>query len=136
MAQWTCKEPASNEWLRQAPPTTKETAIPDSLVQPVAHDLERAISLLRDRSFIRLSNSDANTFAGGASPSVENPVLRPYLVRAVFPVANPRFRLSWSGNNLHVFLDGLGCAAFIKHPLVVFLDREPSDVFVMASAAL
>ena len=37
---------------------------------------------------------------------------------------------------LVVFADGLGCAPFTKRPVVVWLDREPAELFVGAHAAL
>jgi len=133
-AQWQCKEPTSNEWLKQAPATTKETAIPEALAQPVTNELTEAVARLSSRDFVRLSQADANRFTGQASPS--DGKRQPYLVRAVFPVGSPSLRISWSGDDLHVFAEGLGCAQFVKHPIVVYLERDPKHVFVMATAAL
>jgi len=105
------------------------------LVRPVSKDLQRAISLLRKRSAILLSDRDVARF-GGALRQKRDRRLRPYLVRAVFPTSNPMIRVSWDADSLFVFAAGLGCSPYVKHPIVVFLDREPKRVFVSASAAL
>ena len=133
-AQYQCTAPTSNSWLRQAPASTPETRIDDRFVRPVTRALPHAVAMLKKQALIRLSERDVKRFTGTVIPSDQS--LRPYLVRAVFPTATPNLELSWGGSSLHVFAAGLGCAPFTKHPIVVFLDRKPHRVFVMASAAL
>jgi hypothetical protein len=134
-AQSECKEPTSNEWLRQAP-AGKEQPVAGALVRPVTRKLPRAIALLSKESLVRLRDEEVLAFTGVTGASSAKRGSRPYLVRAVYPTGNPQIQVSWSGYNLHVFAEGLGCAPFIKRPIVVFLRRKPKHVFVMASAVL
>ena len=136
-AQHTCDIPTTNEWLSErSPPTGGDVAEVDSaLVHPVTNDLALAIATLGVADVVELSSEAVVRFVGRA-PEHTSPDTRPYLVRAVYPTPRPTLALSWNGNELHVFAGGLGCSPFTKHPVVVFLDRRPASVRVMASAAL
>jgi hypothetical protein len=63
--------------------------------------------------------------------------LNPYLVRAV--AANPGnfvFVVGFCGNDLCVFGGSLGEYNFAREPLVVYLERQPVDVWIDARSAL
>ena len=111
-----------------------------SRITPVTVHLSEAVARLNDRDAVELTSSEAATFIGSANPPslAENgaPPLRPWLVRAVFPTFNPLLDAAWKGDKLVVFADGLGCAPFVKHPVVVWLDRAPASVIVIATADL
>ncbi len=133
-AQPGCDAPVTSEWLKPPPAGGIGAAVERALVRPVTHDLPRAIAMLATRASVEIAPRDVVALSGpGELPSGG---LRPYLVRAVFPTAHPSLTLRWSGAGLHVAAAGLGCAPFSNHPVIVFLDRQPADVFVTASAAL
>ena len=134
--QSACTAPTSNEWLRQGNGSGPVKELPASQVRPVARHLEEAIAKLETRSVVLLSDAEARKFSGEENATGSRPKLRPYLVRAVYPTGNPTLHVAWNGHRLDVFAGGLGCAPFAKHPIVVFLERRPREVFVMASAAL
>ena len=133
MSQPACDAPATNEWLRPGTAAPSGPALDASLVHPVTVDLADAAALLAGRPAVLLTWQDAARFVPGEVPARQ---YRPYLIRAVFPTPNPTVRVSWVGADLHVIANGLGCAPFLKHPLVVFLNRPPRQVFVWASSAL
>lgn len=136
-AQPACEAPASSAWLRQSSGPATNVRVDPSRVHPVIRDLPVAIGMLSIEHALALSQHDAMRFAGaGAGMPPPPDGLRPYLVRAVFPTANPQLDVRWSGSDLHVSAAGLGCAPFKDHPIVVFLERSPAAVFVMATAAL
>lgn len=114
------------------------TAVDASLVHPVIHDLPRAQVMLRVHPVAPLEQAEVVRFTGPVAgvPSEQGGWLRPYLVRAVLPTPNAILDVRWSGTSLHVAANGLGCAAFSNHPIIVYLERKPGDVFVTASAAL
>lgn len=60
--------------------------------------------------------------------------LRPYLVRGVLSGLPPVAR--WHGDLLSIESVGIGCGAFTKLPVIVYLEREPAAVIVAASAIL
>ena len=132
----TCAAPTSNEWLRQGSSSGPVEELPASQVRPVAQHLDEAIEKLETRSALLLSDAEARRFSGVENGTSSRPKLRPYLVRAVYPTGNPMLSVRWNGQRLDVFAGGLGCAPFAKHPIIVFLESPPREVFVMASAAL
>lgn len=135
-AQPGCDAPADSDWLKPAAAST-ERALDPGLIRPVGRALPRAIALLATRSSVVLTAADVVAMTGVPTvPPPQDRTLRPYLVRAVFPTDKPVLTVRWSGANLHVAAAGLGCAPFTRHPIIVFLDRAPADVFVTASAAL
>jgi hypothetical protein len=135
-AQFTCKAPTSNVWLKQGRSSDRAEHLSPDRIRPVSQALPRAIAKLATRSAVPLSIPEFQAFTGSASPTNLGHRLRPYLVRAVFSTTNPQLDVWWDGKTLDVNADGLGCAPFLKHPVVVFLDRQPRQVFVAASAAL
>jgi hypothetical protein len=136
-AQYGCHEPTSNEWLDQGFYRGPGAEVRDDFVQPVTNDLPRAVAMLSSAQFVRLSANDVRRFLGPGFAIPRGRKLEPHLVRAVFPTDRPKLGVSWDNNgNLFVFAGGLGCAPFSKHPIVIFLDREPQRIFVSASAAL
>lgn len=136
-AQQTCDIPTTNEWLSVRSPWIGGTftEIDSALVHPVTNDMALAIAML-DRTDVVELNAEAVIKFVGAAAGQSRPDARPYLVRAVYPTSRPSLALGWSGSELHVFARGLGCMPFIKHPVIVFLDRRPERVRVMAAAAL
>lgn len=136
-AQPQCDASISSEWLRPPSDFRVDATIRGSLVLPVVRDVAAATAMLEKRAIVLLTPDGFVRFAGTVPmPQGIDERLRPYLVRAVFPTLNPRLDVRWSGRDLHVFATGLGCSPFMNHPIIVFLDREPVGVFVMASAAL
>ena len=134
-AQPGCAAPVSSAWLRPLPPPDKNVRVEPSRVHPVSRDLRAAVGMLRIQHVLELSQDDVVRFAGVGMPR-QPAGLRPYLVRAVFPTSNPQLEVRWNGIALHVSASGLGCAPFTDHPIIVFLERGPAAVFVMATAAL
>lgn len=133
-AQQTCNASTQSDWLTSRPWTGGETSeIDRRLVHPVETGLDSAIAMLAVEDAAELTADDLSRFGVAAADEAG---LRPYLVRAVFPTANPYLTAAWSGDTLHVFAAGLGCFPFAKHPVVVFLPRRPTGVRVGASAAL
>ena len=137
-AQYQCNLPTTNEWLRgEVYREGPDSEIGEDLIFPVSINLPRAIALLKKDSAVAMSVAQARQFAG---PDLKLPVnrrLKPYLVRAVFPSGDPTTGLSWGPHSrLRVFAEGLGCNLYVKHPIIVFLDRRPKQVFVVASGAL
>ena len=132
----TCTAPPSNEWLRRGNGSGPVEELPASQVRPVTQHLDEAIEKLERRSVLLLSDAEAARFSGKENATGLRHKLRPYLVRAVYPTGNPSLHVTWNGHRLDVFAGGLGCAPFAKHPIVVFLERRPRELFVMASAAL
>lgn len=136
-AQTQCRASMKNEWLRKPAAWQDGAEVNGSLVQPVSRSVSTAEAMLEKRDAVALSPSSVVKFLGRANvPPSTGRRLRPYLVRAVFPTPAPTLKVRWSGNDLHVFAGGLGCFAFTKQPIVLFLDREPTSIYVMASAAL
>jgi hypothetical protein len=133
-AQDQCTLPTTNEWLAQASSGAPATQVEADKVVPVSKNITKAVARLRDHSVVPLGTREMQEFID--LPTSPSAGLRPYLVRAVFPTANPSLDLRWDGVRLDVFAGGLGCAPYVKHPVVVFLERQPKHVFVMASAAL
>jgi len=133
-ARFVCREPTTNEWLKQAPATDSAgfVQVDASRVVAVSSNLSDATALLMTADAVQISPHQVQQFTGQASRSDATP----YLVRAVFPTSRPNVSVSWHGPDLYVFAGGLGCAPYLKHPIVVFLDQRPVQVFVSASAAL
>lgn len=130
LAQERCEAARPDAWFSRPPPPMRDE-------QPVLEDAQivterEAVALgrLAAEPAVEISDAEVPRFLG---PSVrpERPGLRPYLVRAVLP--NPGgglFRVSWSGDDLHVYSIGLGCPRYIRRAVVVYLDRRPAQVFV------
>lgn len=136
-SQSTCNQPTTNAWLRdnRQADWTGWTDIDASLVQQVSNDIPAAIALLATESAVQLIAEQVRRFAGEPA-QLRGSETTPYLVRAVFPPAHPSISVGWHGNDLYVFAGGLGCAPYVQHPIIVYLDRSPASVFVSASAAL
>ncbi|MNS43312.1 hypothetical protein D3C72_757100 [compost metagenome] len=132
-----CNLPATNEWLQRPPPTDGASfkQVDASLVWEVTNDAQGAVAALTTEAVVEISREQVRHFAGEAAGSAA-PNGVAYLVRAVFPSRWPSVRVEWSENDLHVFAGGLGCFRYEKHPVIVYLNRRPANVFVSASAAL
>jgi len=133
--QFRCDAPTANEWLALPADRSMSKTVEEADIHRIEGDLEGAIGLLDKSSAVRLTKSQLAGF-GVERARALGQRRRAYLVRAVYPTANPRLSIGWNGDDLHVFADGLGCAPFVKHPVIVILDREPERIFVAASAAL
>jgi hypothetical protein len=134
-AQFTCALPTSSEWLKQGDSSGPVKQLGEKRVRPVSAHQAGAVAKLVRRSAVLLTEAEVRKFTGEPS-SISDRALRGYLVRAVYPTANPALDVIWDGTRLDVFASGLGCAAYVKHPIVVFIKRPPRRVYVMASAAL
>ena len=131
-----CLQSATNEWLRQSPvmDSSSFSQLDASRVHIVSHDVPAAIALLASEGAVLIGPETVEQFTG--RPRAETPAgTSAYLVRAVFPTSWPTVGVDLSGDDLHVFAGGLGCAPYRKNPLIVFLDRKPGEIFVMASSA-
>jgi hypothetical protein len=135
-AQFTCAVPTTNEWLKHGDGSGPSKQLSEGRVRPVTDRIADAVNKLEGPSVVALSDADLKRFIGQVSGAGSSPGFHPYLVRAVYPTGNPSLDVRWNGKRLDVFARGLGCAAFVKHPIVVFLERRPRRVYVMASAAL
>jgi hypothetical protein len=132
-----CKASTSDTWLSAKTGAKPGVAMKLALVRPVVQDMPAAIALLEKRSVVALSPSELSRFLGpAAKPAPTDPGLHPYLVRAVFPTPYSNLAVQWSGNDLHITAEGLGCLAYKKHPAILFLDRKPAAVFVSAGTDL
>lgn len=134
--QFRCDAPTANEWLLPSAKRIEGGEIEPSSVYPVEGNLDRAIALLDEESAIPLTQAQLSGFSTKGAGASLKPTHSAYLVRAVYPTTRPQLKVAWMGSDLHVFADGLGCAPFVKHPVIVILDRKPMRVFVNASAAL
>lgn len=137
--QSECREPSTDDWLRQpVAPFNWQDLEAIAIRQVRADALVVAVERLSDVSVVALSDDEVERL--GEAEMVGRAAIptgwRPYLIRSVFPVGNPRIDLNWQGEKLVVDAFGLGCAAFTKHPIIVYLDRAPTELFVTASAAL
>jgi hypothetical protein len=128
-------EPTSSEWLRQAPNPQPPKRLSDDQVSPVAHELPEAIARLERSPAVPLRDSEVQKFLGRPAPDADRK-LRAYLVRAVFPSAHSMVHVRRDGSRLDIFADGLGCAPYTKHPIIVFTDRRPRRIYVMAGTVL
>lgn len=139
LAQSACNAPSRDEWLTSPPVGATEQVVPIApfqLFQIPSPMVDEAIAMLVTAEFVPLDRSDLVRLIGdNGFPGVEMR-LRPYLVRAVYPVANPQFLPAWRGNVLRIEAYGMGCAPFVKHPVVIYLDRVPARIEVRASADL
>ncbi|WP_375288439.1 hypothetical protein [Sphingomonas sp.] len=135
--QAECAFAAANEWLRQPSASDEGSVVSNILIRPVDRNVAAAEALLDERSILALDPNQVSTFVGDEDiHRIASKGSRPYLVRSVFPTPVPKLDVRWSGVDLHVFASGLGCFKYTKRPLVIFLDRKPAKVYVMASAAL
>jgi len=136
-AHFKCDASTYDDWLEPTPKAQEGTKVDALLVRPVVSNLSQALSMLQKRNIASLTPDDVKMFLGSkAMPLIPDNRLRPYLVRAVFPTSYPSLEIQLKGDDLYVFAGGLGCVAFSKHPIIVFLDHQPAHVFVRASAAL
>jgi len=131
-----CNASTSNEWLRQSNGSPVTEPLSAERVHLVIAKLDEAITKLAFHPYVSLKAREAAAFTGQFGGLKGQPNLHPYLVRAVYPVRNPKLNIVWDGKNLDVFAFGLGCAPYTKHPIVVLLEQAPTDIHVMASAAL
>jgi hypothetical protein len=131
-AQQGCDKPYTNEWLTQSPGDSP-VAFDSPQVVPVTRHLVLAIAKLDSASIVPLPPDQVLRFTGAM---ITQPGLQPYLVRAVFPTLRPHIGIAEKGNNLTIFADGMGCAPYVKHPIVIFLKHKPNRVFVSAAAVL
>jgi hypothetical protein len=134
-AQYRCTAPAHNEWLTRGGGVAIGKRLPEDRVRSVTQQLDPTIELLNSKSSVLLSDAQVRRFTGKDIPTKSGD-WKAFLVRAVFPVANPKLDVLWDGDALEVSAFALGCAQYVKHPVVVFLERAPSQVFVTAGAAL
>jgi hypothetical protein len=134
--QFGCDAPTSDEWLYSAEQPAEGARLGPDRVRPVVRALPQAISLLATRSALPLSTAQVEQFTGSAAHPSHGGGFQAYLVRSVFPTPDPHLDVSWDGNTLSVAAAGMGCAPFRKNPIVVFLERQPEHVLVIATAAL
>lgn len=135
--QTACNLPTTNAWLRDNRQTdwTGWRDIDASLLQTVSNDIPAAIALLATEGAVQLTAEQVRRFTGEPARLLGSETT-PYLIRAVYPTAHPSISVGWHRNDLYVFAGGLGCARYVQHPIIVYLDRTPASVFVSASAAL
>jgi hypothetical protein len=135
--EFRCDLPTANAWLTSAPEGFRDRPpIDPSQIQPVREGVDEAAATLAARSARPLTPAEAARLTGLSAPA-GSAALRPWLVRAVYPVSSPLVGAAWlDSDRLVVTADGLGCAPFVKHPLVLWLDRAPGELFVVATAAL
>jgi len=135
--QSTCNLPTTNEWLRDNHQTDRIgwKDIDPSFVQTVSNDIPAATALLATEGAVGLTTEQVRWFAGEPARPLGSETA-PYIIRAVYPTAHPSISVGWHRDDLYVFAGGLGCARYVQHPIIVYLDRPPASVFVSASAAL
>jgi hypothetical protein len=133
-----CDLPTSNPWRTQAPEGFRRLPpIEAWRIQPLPEThVPEAVARLSDRSVSALTPEEAAELTGAARPAGTE-ALRPWLVRAVYPAANAAIGAAWlDGDRLVVTADGMGCAPFVQHPVLLWLEREPMQLFVVADAVL
>jgi hypothetical protein len=85
--------------------------------------------MLSARSFVPLTRAQARAFAGGNVSAKGEAELRPFLVRA-FGAEGIR-DVRWDGHSLRVTGTAMGaCPDLVKLPIIVLLERPPTQVFV------
>lgn len=150
VAQTGCTASSKDPWLTPGGYAVKaDNNVPLWLVYRVRDEArDDAVRRLVSRSAAPLSRRDVVRFAGtrllaetrrpDGTPFVADwfKGRRPYLVRSVFPVSDPRIAVEWFGTRLVVRANGMGCVPFRGEPLLVWLDRAPSDVVTWATADL
>lgn len=130
-SELACLRWSQNDWVRNGHISERAEQLSPEQVHPVIHALPRAVAALKARSAVPLAGTTAEKFTGFPNPEVTHR-LRAFLVRAVFPNSgdDAPFSVRWDRNTLEVVAGGLGCPALTKHPIVVFLDRQPRHVLV------
>jgi hypothetical protein len=135
--QFRCDESSHDPWM--ASWVARDGAVPvprSSIVEIDPATMTEAVALLQTREAVELQPTQLTHFLK-ADPARQPPEgLKPYLFRAVYPVSRTFLSASWFGNLLQITSGGLGCAPFLKHPVVVYLDQLPEKVDVQASAGL
>jgi hypothetical protein len=126
----------TDDWLKAGIELGPFQEIPSERVIPVDGNIAEAVKKLRKKPAISLKNSEVARFVGESSVLPNQPNLRPYLVRSVFATTNTVVKVRWYGEQLSVFAGSLGCPYYTKHPIIVFLERRPREVFVGAATAL
>lgn len=135
--QFRCDAPSHDEWM--TPWVARDGESPIAAASIVTIDpatAGEAIGLLQSSAAVELDSAQFAHFAGAGSNARPGPGEKPYLVRAVFPSPNAIVEASWFGDVLRVSAGALGCAPFLKHPVILLLNRVPVTVDVQASAAL
>jgi len=133
-AQVACDAPSRNAWLHSGPvvpETGPHIVVPAA---PVERDMSRAILALERNPVIALRPADVTRF-GVTAPTLA-PGVTPYLVRAVYPTARPHITAGLDRTVLRIHASGMGCAPFLKHPIIVWLAQAPKTLVVTADAAL
>ena len=122
----------SGDWRRPGDAGVGAEELGSPRLLPVDRRLPEAIGLLAKRSFAALTGVQARRFAAAASGIMPSYKFRPYLVRAVAKQGDPVVVAKWDGHILLVWGMALGCARLVNHPIIVFLERPPEEVFVVS----
>ena len=85
--------------------------------------------MLSRRPFVPLTRKQVKAFAGGNVAAKDDAGLRPFLVRAIGAEGIRDVR--WDGHSLRVTGTAMGaCPDLVKLPIIVLLERPPTQVFV------
>jgi hypothetical protein len=130
-----CGRPRSNDWLVPRPSSFRGERISPDFVLVVRNDVPRAVSLLARRAALEIGEADVRSLTGSPSPP-HPPALHPYLIRAVDMGASAALEVRSEKGDVSVLTFRLGCAYYLKTPIIVFLSAAPQSVFVQAEGAL
>jgi hypothetical protein len=121
----------AGDWAKNAPIRPPPRELPSDRWVVVSHHVSSAIALLQQRPFEPLSIRQARRFNGDERHAEG---LRPFLVRALLvpEQGNGVSHIGWDGHTLEVIGEGMGCPRLAKHPIIVFLERAPTEVFIEA----
>ncbi|MEM7468035.1 MAG: hypothetical protein AAF387_14265 [Pseudomonadota bacterium] len=126
-------DPISSSWYRPMDSETHEFIdYPNYLYQPVQQSrLTEAIAALGEKPLLQLSTSEAERYAGN---DLRMPMeLRPFLIHAL---SRPQGKVHVYFADRALWVDALGGepdnSAIKEHPLVIFIDEVPPDVYVSA----
>lgn len=137
-AQFKCDAPTKNGWLTEGLrwDETAPLVPPGRILEIESAAVPEAIRALDRVAILPLDGERLRRLLGTGRPAAPSANLSPYLVRAVYPTPSPQLSATLTGGVLRMSASGLGCAPFLKHPVVIYLERAPRTVEVTADAAL
>jgi hypothetical protein len=137
-AQFKCDAPTKNAWLTEGLrwDETAPLVPPGRILEIEPAAVPEAIRALDRVAILPLDGERLTRLLGAGRPAAPPENLSPYLVRAVYPTPSPHLSATLNGGVLRVSASGLGCAPFVKHPVVIYLERAPETIEVTADAAL
>jgi hypothetical protein len=137
-AQFKCDAPSHSEWMTPGLQwNEKAPQIPRGRIVEIEPAMvTEAVRILDSAKAVPLDQAGVSKFLGKGHLPPPEAGLSPFLVRAVYPTASPVLSATLLDGVLRISAGGLGCSPFLKHPVVIYLERAPVTIEVSADAAL